>query len=671
MRSKKEKSTASSKIFHELAVRNVKKSAKDYFIYFITLMLAVCLFYSFNSVSTQFTSLGLEDRFNYLMFSSSVLTVFSVLVCFIMGALVVYANRFLLRRRKKEMGIYATLGMEQKDLNRILMKETLRIGVVSLASGLVLGVFAAQILSLMTAKLAGISLTSYRFMISGKAILLSIIFFGILFIFVHRFNVKELKKMSLLEMLHAERKNEAVQKEKRRMNILMGILSVILMLGGYAVIYVMADKSLFQALGIGSVMLIIGSMLFFQAAFQIMAKVMKKSKNSYFRGLNMFTASQFASRMKSEGRSSALVCILLFLSLSLTILGTGIGKYVMSGIEYAAPYDGTIFYYVENQSETAEEVMARFQNTGVDLNDFSDSYVSFRVYDTPSLTAEFLKGEGAPQKDASESSPLNIIGAEDYNRLLALQGEEPITLQEDEFALSYAFPAMEETAEAFAKNPRALMLGEKKLTLADKGLYHHAWENRNVLVEEGTVIVPQKAAEALTSERWILNFNFSGSEKDGEKKLYENWFAADTGEFMLHAGQETIISITADNLLMTYLGNYLGITFLITAGAVLALQQLSQSSDNIKRYRLLGKLGASRKEMKRSLTKQLKIYFGLPMLVAAIHAAVVVTLIFRYFEGLACSMIVSIIGFGALMVIAVYAVYFIATYTGSRRILQL
>ena len=193
-----EKSAVSNKVFQSLAIRNVKKSAKDYFIYFFTLMLSVALFYSFNSISTQFESLGLEDTLSYLSFSSGVLTVFSILVCFIMGALVVYANRFLLKRRKKEMGVYATLGMERRDLNRLLMKETFCIGIFSLAAGLVLGIFAAQILSLATAKLTGISLSAYHFMISPKAIALSILFFGILFFFVHHFNVRELKKLSLL-----------------------------------------------------------------------------------------------------------------------------------------------------------------------------------------------------------------------------------------------------------------------------------------------------------------------------------------------------------------------------------------------------------------------------------------------------------------------------------------
>lgn len=182
----------SDRLFQKLAAGNVKKSVKDYYIYFFTLTCAVCLFYSFNSIGTQFASLGLEDPLNYLMFSSGMIAGFSVLVCVIMGALVVYANRLLLRRRKKEMGVYATLGMERRDLNRLLMKETLRVGVFSLIFGLALGIFAAQILSLATARLVGISLSSYRFMVSGYAMALSVVFFGILFLFVHWFNVREL-----------------------------------------------------------------------------------------------------------------------------------------------------------------------------------------------------------------------------------------------------------------------------------------------------------------------------------------------------------------------------------------------------------------------------------------------------------------------------------------------
>ena len=664
MRSKRSNNKTFSSMFNELAYRNVKKSAKNYYIYFFTLMLSVCLFYSFNSVSTQFASLGLEDRLNYLSFSSSMLTAFSLIVCCIMGALVVYANRFLLKRRKKEMGIYATLGMERSDLNRLLMKETLRIGVLSLAAGLVLGVFAAQILSLLTAKLAGISLASYHFMISFKAIVLSILFFGVVFFFVHLFNVKELKKMSLVEMIYADRKNETVQGGNAAVGLLTAVLAAVCILGGYAVIFFMANKSVFKALGIGGLLVIVGTIFFFSSALRVKTLVMKKRKGSYYKGLNIFTVSQFSTRIKSEGRSGAMVAILLFLSLSLTILGPGLGKLVMNGIENADPYDGTIFYARPETGEFSSDPMETLSAAGFQIDKVSNAYEAVYVYEIPSLTDEVF-GKGG------QNTPLTVLGVEDYNRLLKLQGKEAVALGEEEFIITYAFPPIEQSVKAFEKDPRLLTVGDRKLRLAEQGVYKQAWENRNVLVDEGTIIIPQYLADNLTPKMWVLNFNFMQDAKVGNELLYDQWYGTITDGFQLLAADEIKVSITSDNLLTTYLGLYLGITFLITSGAVLALQQLSQSADNVKRYELLRKMGASQRDMRRSLTKQLRTHFGLPILLAVTHAAVIVALVFRYFEGLSIYTMAVIAGAGTMLVTAVYLLYFITTYLGSRRILKL
>lgn len=659
---------SSNRLFNQLAARNVKKSKRDYFIYFFTLTLSVALFYSFNSISTQFASLGLEDKLNYLAFSSGVLTAFSILVCFIMGALVVYANRFLLRRRKKEMGVYAILGMERRDLNRLLMRETMRIGGFSLIAGLILGIFAAQILSLITAKLAGLSVSAYRFMISGKGIILSIIFFGILFFIVHLFNVKELKKMTLLDMFCADRKNETVAGERQGVAVLVMILSLFVMAGGYTFLFLTVGKDAYKAIGLGGLILIVGTLLFFTSSLRAMTGIMKKNKWSYFRGLNMFTSSQFSARLKTEGRSGAMIAVLLFLSLTLTMLGPGIGKYVMNGIEYASPYDGTVFYSPLGVEEATDGPMETLKNAGFEVDEFSDSYTSFWIYDTPFLTTGFLIEQEPGQ---GEDTRLTIIGLEDYNRLLALQGEEPVTLGEAEYAISYAFPPIEKTLKSFVENPRSILLGGAELTLAEQGIYRHAWENKDALIEQGTIIIPQSLTASLTPSRWILDFNFSGDSGKAHERLYDKWFMTAPEGYQLMAGQEVLISITADNLLTTYLGLYLGITFLITSGAVLALQQLSQATDNVNRYELLRKLGASGRDMRRSLTRQLKVYFGLPMFLAVINSAVVVGMVFRLFDGLAVSVIVSIVGFGVLLTGTVYLVYFITTYVGSRRILNL
>lgn len=672
---KKVKGTVSEQLFNELAVKNVKKSAKDYFIYFFTLMLSVCLFYSFNSISTQFESLGLVDTLNYLSFASSVLTAFSVIVCFIMGALVVYANRYLLRRRKKEIGVYATLGMERRDLNRLLMKETLQIGTISLIAGLILGIFASQILSLITAKLAGVSLSSYHFLISPKAILLSILFFGILFYVVHLFNVRELRKMSLLELLYADRKNETVSEGHWALDVVFAAISFALIAGGYGALISKEKENIMDGLGLGGMLIIIGTFFFFTVIQRVVIRIMKKNRNFYFSGLNMFTVSQVATKMKTESRSAAMISALLFLSLSLTIVGPGLGKSVINGIENATPYSGSISYI--SGSEITSDPMEYLNNSDFNINDFSSQYASFHVYESPEITDDFWKAEGTADQEEKKSGideddivPLDIIGAEDYNRMLALQGIEPIQLGKNEYAVNYTFPSIEKTIKTFEENPGTLRIGDTQLTLAKQGIYHNAWENRNVLADGGTLIIPQYLTEKLTSRRWLLNFNLKEGD-DLQSALNSSWLWKAPEGFRLEERQDVLISIAADNLLVTYLGIYLGITFLITSGAVLALQQLSQASDNTKRYGLLRKLGASKKDMRQSLMKQLRQYFAMPLILAVIHSAVVVFTVFREFAGVSLITMLSIIGAGILLVLAVYAVYFVSTYLGSKRILKL
>lgn len=657
----------SDRLFQRLAAGNVRKSVKDYYIYFFTLTCSVCLFYSFNSIGTQFASLGLEDPLNYLMFSSGVIAGFSILVCVIMGALIVYANRFLLRRRKKELGVYATLGMERKDLNRLLMKETLRIGVFSLIFGLALGIFAAQILSLATARLVGISLTSYRFMVSGYAMALSVLFFGILFLFVHWFNVRELGKMSLLELLNADRKNETVSEGNRYVLGLLAILSVGCFLGGYGYIIRTAGDDMARALGWGGLLLMAGTFLFFTAALGTGVRLMKKNRKFYYRGLNLFTVNQLSSGLKTEGRTAAMISVLLFLSLSLVIIGPGTGAYMVNGIENAAPFDGTIYYApMADSGEILDDPMEHLGSGGFEIGRYSDAYEAFWTYKSSSATASFLNGdEGAEQ---GWDPLLPIMGIEDYNRLLALQGIGPVSLGAGEFAVSYAFPPAKAALEAFSRNPRPLKLKGEPLLFKPDGLWRHAWQNQNVLVDNGMIIVPQKVAQSLAKRMWYLNFNFTGKDSP---LFWDDWIGAAPKAFGVSMGHEVLISIASDNLMMTYLGIYLGITFLIVSGAVLAIRQMSRTYDDGRRYGLLKKMGVSGQDMRHSLLKQLLLYFSCPFLVALLHTGIAVWAVFRYFQGLDPVTVLLVAGAGLLMVLTVYTLYFVTTYLGSRRSLQI
>ena len=148
-----EKSNVSDVMFQRLARNNVKKNMRHYLIYFITLLFSVSMLYTFNSIGAQFSMLNMSDRGSYLAFSSGMMASVSVFISLILGFLVVYANKFLMRRRKKELGIYITLGMRKKDISRLLVKETVIIGGLSLIWGILLGIFLSQGLSLITIKI--------------------------------------------------------------------------------------------------------------------------------------------------------------------------------------------------------------------------------------------------------------------------------------------------------------------------------------------------------------------------------------------------------------------------------------------------------------------------------------------------------------------------------------
>lgn len=204
------KKKTSQKLLRQLASKNVKKSAEDYLVYFFTLTFAVCLFYTFNSIEAQFRALNLPDTYNFLEAAKSVMAGCSAIVCLIIGFLVVYSNSFLMKRRKREFAIYGILGMEQKDISRLLARETIRIGGISLLCGLPLGVAVSQILAMVTARMANGNVGNYTFVFSSEAMAAAVIFFILTFAVVHIFRLWELRKMKLIDLLLAEQKNEGI-----------------------------------------------------------------------------------------------------------------------------------------------------------------------------------------------------------------------------------------------------------------------------------------------------------------------------------------------------------------------------------------------------------------------------------------------------------------------------
>ena len=730
-----------SPVFFDMAFKNVRKSARDYLIYFFTIALGVALFYSFNSIGKQFSVLKIPDTLSYISFTVSSMAVISVFVCLIIGFLIVYANRFLLKRRKKEIGIYMTLGMSERNISDLLMLETLLIGIFAVAVGIPIGILVSQGLMIFSAQMLNIPMKQAKLFISQEAIAGSILFFFVLFAVVHLFNKKEIRKLKLIELLKAEKQNEAI-KSNGFVSILSFFLSVFLTLAGYYFLFYDPLQNMMNALVFGILLISVGTILFFFSVSAILLSVVGNIKSYYYRGLNMFVLRQLSSRIKSSGLSMAVICILLFLSAASMAVGPILGKSSVKGTDQAMPYDAELVrnypgsyqdYGKENdpwvnldssdqndgwdqsdgwdqnddwdqndswdqddgwdQNENLDQqwgtadvsgsnemvensalwegsLTENLQRLGFPLSDIFKECGELTIYFSDDLKEQAFLVEGYPRKESEKgfgNFTIGIVGVEEYNRMMELQEKEGISLGENEFAITYNMSEYGGIYQYYANNhKKPLRINGYDLNFKEDGVYVRTMGIENVLMNNGTVIVPEKVLSGLAANRTMLNGNFK-DENTGYTKFVEAVRALNTN-LIWTTRQDTFVEVTMANILLSYVGLYLGICFIITAGAVLALQQLSQTADNQQRFLLLQKLGTKRSMMLKAMRVQIVTYFALPFLLALMHAWVMITYTMNTITNLSWAEQLKYVYLTGGIVLVLYGTYFVGTYLGSRRI---
>lgn len=224
-------------MFYKLSVSNVKKIIQDYAIYFLTLTVAVCIFYVFNSIDAQksvLTGSAVSESFlNNMDFAMSLLSAF---VTIVVAGLVLYANNFLVGRRKREFGIYMTLGMPQMRISGILLLETLLVGAIALGAGLILGFVLSQGMALFSSYLLNIEIVQFQLVFSAKAVGKTVLCFGLAFAVVMLCNHIVIARYHLSELLCASKKNQSIQVKNPKLLVGLLVLSVFILASGYALV---------------------------------------------------------------------------------------------------------------------------------------------------------------------------------------------------------------------------------------------------------------------------------------------------------------------------------------------------------------------------------------------------------------------------------------------------
>ena len=328
----------------KLAFRNVRRSVRDYAIYFVTLVFGVAVFYAFNSVTGQSILFDLEDTATASVFemTGQMLGMFSVVIACVLGFLVLYANGFLIRRRKQEFGTYLMLGMNPSSVSVIVLLETVAVGLVSLGVGLALGFALSQGLSFVTAGLFNIQMEQYRFVFSTNAFLLTLGCFVLIFAVTGLFNTLSIRRYKLIDLLSARSKNARFRVRNPWISLVGFLAAVAVIAWSYVTL---VDNGLMQfdeGFWRATALMVAGTFLFFWSLAGFALAAIERTRGIYFKGLAMFTTRQIASKVNTAFVSLSVVCIMLFFSLTVFSTGMGLARAFSGNVEEGTLYDATL-----------------------------------------------------------------------------------------------------------------------------------------------------------------------------------------------------------------------------------------------------------------------------------------------------------------------------------------
>ncbi|NCI18807.1 ABC transporter permease [Clostridium botulinum] len=661
-------------MYSKIALKNIKKSYKDYTIYFLTLILAVCIFYSFNSIESQKVLIEIEFMSAIMKAISGV----SVLVSIILGGLIVYANNFLIKRRKKELGMYMILGMGKRKISRILVTETFIVGVISLVGGLILGIGASQGLSTFTLKLFDVGMDEYKFIISTSAIGKTILYFGTMFLLVMIFNVFVISKYKVIDLLIANIKNEDIKFKNPFIYLLTFVLCVISLGFSYKSLLEIPfdlERNLERNMSIPIALAIVGTVLFFFSLAGVILYVTNKNKKIYFKGLNMFVLKQMNSKVNTNFTSMSLICLMLFITIVVLSTGINFKKVEEEGRRKITPFDASVTLYNKDENKNQKNHIEDMLNKIDFKKSKNEKYAIYNDYYAGLKASELLK---IKERNFARYN-VYFSKISDYNKILKLKGEKEITLNKSEvLILSSSGGAINLINEKLKSNRRINIKGKEYLIKNDKVIEENL-KTSSRADNPCTVVINDELVSDYKISSSVLNVMYLDKNREENNKKYnkinDNYIKDEYKNLDI-----PIDAITKDEVysksngitsMMLFIAIYLGIVFLITSMAVLALQQLSEASDSIERYKALKRIGANKKMIDKTIFIQTLMYFSLPVILALIHSMVVIKIINDL-----TSMIINTANFRysilitVLIFVIVYLEYFYITYAGYKNIVK-
>lgn len=679
----------------KISLKNIRKSLKDYTVYFFTLILGVAIFYVFNAIDSQSVMLDVrENMMDIIKLMNNMLSGVSVFVSCILGFLIIYASRFLIKRRNKEFGIYLTLGMSKRKISAILFFETLVIGIVSLVAGLVIGTILSQFMSVIVANMFDADMTKFKFIFSMKACIKTLIYFAIMYVLVMIFNTFSISRCKLIDLLNAGKKTEKVTMKNPVVCTIVFVIGVgILSYAYWMVTRGVESINIINKIGVPIALGCVATFLIFWSVSGFMIRIFTSIKSVYYKGVNSFVLRQFCSKINTTVFSTTVICIMLFITISVLSAALSMKDSLSKDLDSMCPVDVQLAKYSydamseayatsQNMNEKDREmledsklsIIETLNNSGFDAQKYFKDVVEYNIYNT-GLTVKDTLGDintDDYQFMADAIMPVMTIG--DYNSVARLYGNSTYELNDDEYIIVADYKNMIRN-QALKKGIILSVNGKEykpRYNECKDGFVKIGVQNMN----DGILVVPDNAVKPQQVRNMGLSADYRADTKEERysietqldnlmknisfKKSFISWNSRiDLAESSVGLGA-----------LVTFIALYLGIIFLISSAAILALRELSDSADNKERYGMLRKLGVDERMIDMALFKQIGIFFAFPLILALIHSVFGIKFINIILATMGMSSMAASIGLTLAFVAVIYGGYFLITYLCSRSIIR-
>jgi len=656
-------------IYLKLAYRNMRRSLRDYAIYFFTIVLSVMIFYSFNSLKDQPV---IVDVCREAGMDTSLIAVLlgaiSFFVAFIVAALVLYSNSFIIRRRKREWGTYLLLGMSQGAVARLLFVETLAVGLMACALGVVAGVFFSGLLNMVFAMILQVSLPMRLLSFSLYSALLTSILYGLIFVGVGVMSSFAVSRHSLATLLTATRTNEGYKARNRWVTAIFGFASWVILGSGYWIGFqAIASPSFDPASPVYLLvagLMIVGSFGFFYAGIGFIFDLFRHLDRFRWKGLTTFTMQQIMKKINSNTLVLTATNILLAMIITSVVFLVAFQSIFDQEKAGDLPYAYAVLYLDPGNLDGFDGAAnANPQNPVL-------KKLSITRYVTEIASSDLILPDDAKQNETailSNDGACSLVGLSEYNAVRQAKGLSPVR--------------PENGAIVVQTGSQDALLSEQIQTAVNQGLSVHLAEASYPV----TQVVTEPFVSAVTAgpcmlialdtvamrmpvdgAQTTLMYDYAnGDDAIVEESLLNEIYRVGGGYWT--SKQEEAASLKMVQVFIMFPGLFVEIILLLTCASGLGLQQLIETVESSHHYQNLHHLGADDGQINRSIFHQVTFYFFVPVVLAILHSLVALTA----FKKLASGMIwVNPVGLWLVLggLLLVYGLYYFITWRNCARI---